>query len=199
VPPSIPSSHAIDSALRRVVKRLRTLRKRINTSAAKEMKADDYEGAQKWMEMGRSVADYADRMEAFAEEWKRLVKATRIVARSHVGKEPGKPAATAKAKRTPMWKYCEPALKALAARGGAASLTELLEDLGRDFAQTLTDFDRATSSSRGFPRWHKAVKQAYHHCQREGWIERRKDGMWNITPKGAALAVLRAGQNDAHN
>ena len=189
MPPSIPNSHTVDSGFQRVVKRLSTLRKRINASAAKEMKADHYEAAQKWMEMGRSVADFAERLEAFAGEWKRLVKATRIVAGAHAGKEHSKLAATVAVKRTPVWKYCEPALRALAARGGAASLAELLEDLGRDFAQTLTDFDRATSSSRGIPRWHKAVKQAYRHCQREGWIEKRHDEIWKITPKGAAVAA----------
>lgn len=80
--PSIPRSHTVDSALQQVVKRLDTVRKRINSSAAKEMKADHYEVAQKWMEMGRSVADFTERVVAFAEEWKRLVKATRIVARA---------------------------------------------------------------------------------------------------------------------
>jgi hypothetical protein len=153
------------------------------------MKADHYEAAQKWMEMGRSVADFAERLETFAEEWKRLVKATRIVARAQMGKEPSRLTATVAAKRTPVWKYCEPALRALAARGGATPLADLLDDLSRDFAQTLTDFDRATSSSRGLPRWHKAVKQAYRHCQREGWIEKRHDEIWKITPKGAAVAA----------
>jgi hypothetical protein len=189
VPPSIPNSQAVDSALRRVVKRLTTVRKRINASAAKEMKADHYEGAQKWMEMGRSVADFAERLETFAEEWKRLVKATRIVAGAHAGKEPSKLTATVSAKRTPLWMYCEPALRAVAARGGTVSLAELLEDLGRDFAQTLTDFDRAASSSRGVLRWHKTIGQAYRHCQREGWIEKRRDEIWKITPKGASVAA----------
>lgn len=197
MPPSIPNCRSVDSAFRRIVKRLGTVRKRINASAAKEMKADHYEPAQKWMEIGRSVADFAERLEAFVAEWKRLVKATRIVARAHGGKESDRPTATPTAKRTPMWKYCEPALRALAARGGSGSLAELVDDLSRDFASTLTDFDRTPSSSRDVPRWHKAVKQAYRHCQREGWIERRRDGIWKITPKGAAVAAGRADHQDA--
>jgi hypothetical protein len=81
------------------------------------MKADNYEAAQKWMEMGRSVTDFAQRLGAFAEEWKRLVRATRIVARAHAGNEAGKPAGTTTTKRTPVWKFCEPALRVLGARG----------------------------------------------------------------------------------
>lgn len=196
MPPSIPNSHSVDTAFRRVVKRLGTLRRRINASAAKEMKADHYDAAQKWMEMGRSVADFAERLEAFFAEWKRLVKATRIVAGADRAKESSKLSVTTEGKRTPVWKYCEPALRVLAARGGAASLAELVEDLSRDFAPTLTDFDRTTSSSRGVPRWHKAVKQAYRHCQREGWIAKRHDGIWKITPKGEAVAADKKGHDD---
>jgi hypothetical protein len=99
VRPSIPSSKTVDSALRLVEKRLSLARKKINSSAAKEMKADHYEAAQKWMEMGRSVADFAQRLEAFAEEWKRLVKATRIVASVHNGNEREKRTATSDTKR----------------------------------------------------------------------------------------------------
>ena len=85
--PSIPTSHLVDSGLGNVTKRLEKVRKRINASAAKEMKADHYEEAKKWMEMGGSVADFAQRLDAFAEEWKRLVKATRIVARADSGEK----------------------------------------------------------------------------------------------------------------
>lgn len=197
MPPSVPNSHSIDSAFRQVVKRLGTARKRINVSAARELKADHYEAAEKWMDMGRSVADFADRLDAFVAEWRRLVKATRIAAGAHEGKGTGSVTAIPIGRRTPLWKYCEPALKSLAARGGSASLAELVEDLSRDFAATLTDFDRASLSSREGPRWHKAVKQAYRHCQRQGWIERRRDGIWKITPAGAAVAAHKEDHKSA--
>jgi hypothetical protein len=184
----MPRSHAVDSALQQAVKRLDIVRRRVNSFAAKEMKADQYEVAQKWMEMGRSVADFTQRLEAFAEEWKRLVKATRIVARARSASDAGKPAPGPTRRRTPIWKFSEPALKALAARGGSASLPEILEDLGQDPSVALTDRDRAESS--GIPLWHKAVKQAYKQCQREGWIEKRRDGVWKITPAGGALGQV---------
>ena len=80
--PSIPNSHAISSAFHRLEKRLNNARKKVNAAAAKEMKADDYETAQKWMEVGRSLADFAERVAAFTQEWKRFVKATTIAAKA---------------------------------------------------------------------------------------------------------------------
>ena len=162
--PSIPNSHSVDVAFQRVVKRLGTVRKRINASAAKEMKADDYETAQKWMEMGRSVADFGERLEAFMAEWKRLVKATRIVARARGPKGNRRVTAKAKPKRTPVWKYYEPVVKALIARGGSASLAELMETVNRDFSSTLTELDFAATAG-DTPRWQIALKQACRHCQ----------------------------------
>lgn len=29
----------------------------------------------------------------------------------------------------------------------------------------------------------------YRHCQREGWIEKRHDEVWKITPKGESVAA----------
>lgn len=197
MPPSIPNADSVNSAFRRVVKQLGTVRKRINASAAKEMKADDYELAQKWMEMGRSVADFAGRLDAFVAEWRRLVKATRIVARSQSANDPVGSTVTTATKQTPVWKFCEPALRALVARGGSASLHEIVDDLGRDSALMLNGADKVTLSARGIPRWHKTIKQAYRHCQREGWIERRGDGIWKITPKGASLGANKEDCNGA--
>jgi hypothetical protein len=73
---SIPNSTTVDSAFRTVEKRLKQVRKKINTQAAKEMKGGDYGSAQKWMDIGRSVTDFAERVDAFGQEWKRLSKAT---------------------------------------------------------------------------------------------------------------------------
>ena len=186
--PSIPSANAVDSGLRRVLKRLGAVRKVINASAAKEMKSDQYETAQMWMEMGRSVGDFAQRLDTFADEWQRLVRATRIMAQTHPETQGGKRITTHSAKRTPSWKFCAPALKALVAREGTASLPQLIEDLNRDLAAVLTTYDRSVPSGRSVPRWHGAIDQAYRQCQKETWIEKRRDGVWKITPKGIAVA-----------
>jgi Mrr N-terminal domain len=195
--PSIPNSDSVDSAFRRVLKRLGTTRKRINMLAAKEMKADHYDLAEKWMEMGRSVSDFADRMEAFVAEWKRLVKATKIAARSQNHNGPTKLIAATGAKRTPTWKFCEPALRMVVARGGTATLLEIAEGLERDAALTLTDADKVMSSSGGTPRWHKTLRQSYRQCQREGWVEKHRDGVWRITPKGESMVAAKENRGEA--
>jgi hypothetical protein len=80
VKPSIPKPQAVESALRLTERRLEAAVKRINREAAKAMKAGDYDAARRWMGSGKLVADFSTRAAAFAQEWRRLVKAARISA-----------------------------------------------------------------------------------------------------------------------
>ncbi len=192
--PFIPRSEAVDSAFRLLGRRIDGVRKGINAAAAKEMKVGKYEDAQGWMEIGRSVGDFAGRVEAFTQEWKRLVKAARILGRERANAEADKPSAHAGKKRTPTWRFCEPALRALAGRGGTAALNEIVADLEKSIGASLTEFDRAATGSTGTQRWHMEVQRSYRECQRQGWIEKqkRRDGLWKITPKGRAIGGEKA-------
>lgn len=192
--PNIPRSGVVNSAFGHLQNRLDGVQKGINAAAAREMKTGKYDDAQEWMGVGRSVAEFAQRVEAFAQEWKRLVKTARLVVRPP--KVPLVDTGTPKAhsNRTPAWKFCEPALKILSGRGGTATLGEILSDLQPLLAGRLTDSDQALVGKDGGPRWHNDVQRAYRQCQREGWIEKekRRDGMWRITAKGRAIAQTRA-------
>jgi Mrr N-terminal domain len=184
---SIPNSTTVDSAFRTVEKRLKRVRKKINAQAALEMKGGDYSSAQKWMEVGRSVTDFAERVDAFGQEWKRLAKATRI-ANSGVEKQSPVKVISGRGKsKTPAWKFCTPALQALVSMGGGARHEEVLQELERSMLSVLTEKDNEPKSPGGTPLWHAAVKKAYRQCQREGWIEQRTVGMWKITPKGRSV------------
>ena len=193
--PSIPKHAAVDSAFRQLLKRLSAVRKKINTSAAAEMKSGEYEVAQSWIEVGRAVADFEGRAGTFGQEWKRLVKATRIAARAQTPSAPVRTGGVAKSSRTPSWKFCSPALKAILHKGGTASLNEVLTALEESLSQTLTESDREIVNPRGIPRWHVAVQRAYRQCQKEGWIEKQKrnDGIWKITAKGKTIVAEAAG------
>jgi len=184
VKPSIPNSGAVDSTFRTLEKRLKKARKKINTQAANEMKGGDYEPAQKWMEIGRSVADFAERVEAFAQEWKRLTKATRIANAAAEGHTPARAAVRTRSTKTPAWKFCTAALEILVSKGGSASHEDVISGLEQSMASVLTEKDRESKSPRNPPRWHGAVKKAYKQCQREGWIEKRTNGVWKVTSKG---------------
>ena len=192
--PNIPRSGVVNSAFHLLQNRLDGVQKGINAAAAREMKNGKYDDAQEWMGVGRSVAEFAQRVEAFAQEWKRLVKTARLVVRP--SKEPRVDIGTPQADstRTPAWKFCEPALKMLAGRGGTATLGQILSDLQPFLAGRLTDSDQALVGKDSVPRWHSDVQRAYRQCQREGWIEKekRRDGMWRITAKGQAIAQTRA-------
>jgi hypothetical protein len=182
---SIPNSTTVDSAFRSVEKRLKQVRKKINTQAAREMKGGDYSSAQKWMDIGRSVADFAERVDAFGQEWKRLARATRI-ANSGADKL-GHVKVTSGKGKTPAWKFCTPALQALVSMGGSAKHEEVLRELERLITSVLTEKDKQSKSPGSAPLWHLAVKKAYKQCQREGWIEKRSGTVWKITPQGRAI------------
>jgi hypothetical protein len=194
VRPNIPRSGVVNSAFRLLQSRLDGVQKGINAAAAREMKAGKYDDAQQWMGVGRSVAEFAQRVEAFEQEWKRLVKTARLVVRPPKGPLVDTGTPHADSTRTPAWKFCEPALKMLAGRGGTATLDEILSDLQPFLAGRLTDSDQALVGKDGVPRWQHDVQRAYRQCQREGWIEKekRRDGMWRITAKGRAIAETRA-------
>ena len=191
--PSIPKHAVVNSAFSRLLKKLGIVRKKINSSAAGEMKSGEYEAAQKWMEVGQAVGDFAQRASTFAQEWKHLVKATRVSARA----QPSSSSMTGripKAKRTPVWKFCAPALKVLVQKGGTASFDEIIAALEDSLNGILTESDRELSKSKGIPRWRSAMQRAYRQCQKEGWIEKQKgrEGAWRITAKGKDVATDNA-------
>jgi len=190
---NIPKSGTVDSVFRTLEKRLKNVRKKINGQAARQMKGGDYSSAQRWMEIGRSVSDFAERVEAFGNEWKRLTKATRIANAETAGQAPPRIAIRARSVKTPAWKFCTPALELLSSKGGSLNHQEVLLGLEQSMSSTLTDKDRESKSPRNAPRWHGAIKKAYKECQREGWIEKRTEGAWKITPKGRAVVAQDPG------
>ena len=184
---SIPNAAAVDSAFRTVEKRLRQVRRKINAQAARQMKGGDYSSTQKWMEIGRAVGDYADRVDAFGQEWKRLSKATRIANTITEKHAPVKGTSGRVRSKTPAWKFCTPALQAVLSMGGDAKNEDVLQKMEQSMTSALTDKDHQSKSPGGAPLWHMAVKKAYKQCQREGWIEKRSGNVWKITPKGRAI------------
>lgn len=187
--PCIPNPAVVGSSFRALAGRLGKVRKKINAEAAKEMKAGQYEAAQRWIEVGRSLADFAQRVDAFAQEWKTLVRTTRIAAHSDGSRRAVSSTKGSGPKRTPAWKFCKPALRALVAHGGRATMDEVTTDLATDLAPSLAESDLQVVPAKGMARWQIALAQAYRQCQREGWIEKRRDALWKITATGKGVAA----------
>jgi Mrr N-terminal domain len=183
--PAIPASTSVDSAFKLLLKRLDRVRQSINRSAARDMKCDDYQAVKAWMEVGQTVGEFGGRVENFLTEWRRLVKTSHMKpsCEGMAGKSGG-----GKSSKTPTWKFCEPAIKFVAERGGSATHAEVLAALETRLA--LTDADRRPLK-RG-PAWHVSVKRAARQCRQEGWIERRVDLVWKLTSKGRAVAAQGA-------
>lgn len=188
---AIPRAQVVESGFRVLEKRLDRTRRRINSEAARCMRAGDYDAVQRWMEVGKTVSDFSARLDAFAKEWKRLVKATRIAAGTKTRPATAPRPSTARKKATPPSRFYEPAMRALAGRGGEATFEELLQDLEAVLGSDLTESDRKNLPRRGIPRWHGAVASAYRHCIREGWIENRRDRVWKLREKGKPLGAQR--------
>jgi hypothetical protein len=150
------------------------------------MKADEYDTARKWMDIGQMVGEFSSRTDALAKEWDELLESAQIAVGNGTENDSSKGAKRSTSKRTPAWKFRTPALKALVNRGGTASQSDIIADLKEALDGSLTDTDQAVVTTRGTPLGHEMVARAYRHCQREEWIEKRRDGVWKLTSKGKA-------------
>lgn len=184
--PQIPNSKAVDSAFKSLEKKLSTTQKKINSEAARRMKAGEYEAATNWMQVGSSLADFTKRATDFANEWKRLSKTSKLVAAANQPANLPKRQFTGRS-RTPEWRFCIPALKSVLDHGGTATMDQVIGDLGQTMGSKMSEKDRTPSGTNGQPRWHKAVHRAYRQSQKEGWIEPRRDETWKITSAGRSM------------
>src|SRR4051812_8316719 len=70
---TIRYSQQVDSAFKQLVKRFESAKKKIDSSAAKRIKAGQYDVASKWMEVGREVEKFSQKVNQFRREWNELV------------------------------------------------------------------------------------------------------------------------------
>ena len=98
-----------------------------------------------------------------------------------------------KADLPPLADYLPPLVAALKARGGSATIEELEEEVAR--LMNLTDEQRAVEHGRGnrtYFEYRLAWPRSY--LKKAGVIDNSERGVWQLTPKGAAMsnADLRA-------
>jgi len=194
MPTSIRGSHQVDGAFKKLMKRFESAQKKINGSAAKRMKMGQYEAATKWMEVGQAFDAFSNKIEAICQEWRDLLASSQktleeVEVRRIRPKKDDPPKAKAWKVRLLPKQFYAPALKALVGRGGAASSDEMLGDLHSYVLTKFPESELVVNVPFNFPPWQKTVGRIYKHLQRQGWIERRKDGQWKVTDKGRAAAT----------
>jgi hypothetical protein len=182
---AIPKSPAVDIVFRRLSKRLGLCQSRVGTAAVRGMKRGDFEEAQRWVEIGRAVSDFENRVDAFSQEWRRLVKATKLVAIHEAIPDKALPRSNKNASQTPLWAFYTPALKVVAACGGSATFEDVDDGIEASMRDRFTERD-LRASKKGLPRWKAALRAAHIHCQKEGWVEKTKSGdkIWKLTDSG---------------
>lgn len=179
---SIRYSHQVDSAFKQLMKRFETAKKKINSSAAKRMKSGQYEAATKWMDIGRAFDTFSTKIEGVRQEWRDLVTSSQK-SLEEVEAKPTRTGRVGELRIHPKQLYL-PALKSLSKRNGSASSEEIIGDLYNHVLSAFPQSDLAVNSPHKFPQWQRTLRRVNKYCQRQGWIERRKDGQWVITDKG---------------
>ena len=170
---SIPGKSQVDRALKGASREVKNATKRVNQQAGKLMARGDYESAQAFLELGRSVRDFQAQVDELRARWKALRA-------NPQGSVEGN------TETTPAWKLYVPVLRILLANGGTMTWKAIEESLrsGSDF-QPLSGDQQA---QRGKPRWIHSAHRARGGMVKEGFIEKRGNFEWRITTAGRKAA-----------
>ena len=174
----IPHSEIVKRSLKQVENKLNLVVKKINIEAANHTKRGDYDGAAQWINLAKSVMDYEKRLNAFINEWKTIVKTTKISIKDSNKEIKGEP------KRTPAWKYYMPILQALSDKGGQAYMKELIVGVEKRIKSELKKKDLEINKRKGLPRWQVTVGGLSSRLRKEGWVTISKDKKPFITNEG---------------
>jgi len=183
---TIKYSHQIDAAFKQLSKKFETTRKKINSTAAKRLKSGTYDAATKWMEIGKSVEEFSEKIESVRLEWRTLVEALQQAIES---------VETKSARTGPLpdirvhsKQLLIPAIRILQKNNGSATSDEVLEALHSHVLTAFPQSELSVNNPSNFPPWQEMLKKVQRGCQKLGWIERRRDGQWRLTEKGRTSA-----------
>ena len=171
-------NNRVQSSFKILQRRLLAVVRKINAEAAAQMKAGRYDTATGLMEIGRSFSEFTTKADEISRAWDQLV----TQASATLG-ELGVPTGTSQKKLTSPRALCIPAIRIVLNRGGHAEMADVVSELG-NYDVSWTESDLVQSG--GTLRWHLTLDKAYQRGQRLGWLEKRGDGIWQITDKGRA-------------
>lgn len=170
----IPFDKSVATQLRALQGLVKKAIKGHNQLAAQVLAMGRYAETEALMRRGRELEKFAAEVEALRKRWSEVRRS------GAVKQEKAGPA-------TPLWKYYQPVLRALAALGGEARRNEIEVELLRTMGAELLPADHAKLTN-GDEKWQRMVRHTRKHLIAEGWIEDRFGFEWKITASGRRAA-----------
>jgi Mrr N-terminal domain len=144
--------------------------------------------ASQWIEVdGEVLAAIKDAAEPFVDNPNRVLRRLFELPALEKDGTAAFPAKIARAPRSsllPLAEFELAILRAVADACGEATRLKLMEVLGRELDDRLTDLDREPLIS-GALRWQSRVDQARNRLVKAGFLESPYRGVWKLTPAGA--------------
>jgi hypothetical protein len=169
----VPHSQQVNAAIRAVRAAIRRSLKGVNQRAAQRMSRGDYPAAEALVSKAREIQQFDVEIAELRPRWRQIVTG----GSARAGKNP----------TTPVWKYYQHVLRAIAAAGGSLALTDIEEAVGKSMAGTFQPGD-ISAGPRGKERWRVMVQRSRKHLVAEGWLEKRPAKVWRITEAGRKAA-----------
>jgi len=185
---TIPKRGEVHSAFKALLGRLGESIKQVNERAAKRMRRGDYDGAERWVQIGTNLGEFRKRVFELREGWGALCLGARR--KKHQAAKRGR------GPSTPLWEFYQPILQAIVRAGGQAPRKEI-EGAVFELIQTrLQPGDLEASGGR--TRWQNSIRRARKQLIKEGWLsaDGSKD-LWRVTEKGRAAATRQRPQEQA--
>lgn len=169
----IPNAREVTQTLKAAQGAVKQSLKELNQTAGQMMAKGDYAGAQALAEKGREIQQFHYEVDALRQRWREL--------RSDGGDG-------GNSKKTPLWSYYHPVLKALTSAGGEARVPDIEPEVERLLADSFQPGDREEMSN-GRQRWRAMVRRTRKHLVAEGWIQDETGPVWRITESGRRIAA----------
>jgi hypothetical protein len=169
----VPNSQQVSVAIRAARAAIRRSLKGVNQRAAQRMSRGDYQAAEALVAKAREIQQFDMEIAKLRPRWRQIAT--------------GGSGCTGKPPTTPVWKYYQHVLRAIAAAGGSLTLTDIEDAVGKSMIGTFQPGDIA-AMPRGKERWRVMVQRSRKHLVAEGWLEKRPGKVWRITDAGRNAA-----------
>lgn len=158
-----------------------------NQAGARAFENGDYARASRTLDQARELTQYRDQVVELRKQWSRLVPETdgdgddveAKEQRRNLGRLP-------RGMRTPEEAFFLPILRVLAAHGGSARASDVLDSVGEMMADALRDIDyEPLLSDPRLPRWRNTAQWARNTLVRDGYLKDDSPrGVWELSEKG---------------